>query len=356
MYTSGYRLLLPTPLLEIITALPSWINWLVFLSCIFALIALLLAPKIKTLTMWVLGCLLFWIVQDISHFSPYMYMYCFTLLICMVCSAHQDIGLNALRIMVAGVYFWAGFHKLNITFITHIFPWFIKPIHEFSLEESNSLDLLFGVVVLITPLFEALIGILLLFPRYWKIATIMAFIMLLTILYCLGPFGHQWGRTVWPWNIFLFLLECRLFWKPSHAAYTEKSLFHLRLSQASIVSMALFLFAPILAIYNPGYSYPGFKLYSGNITMGEVVLPSKETLSAAPDYIKDIALPHRIINLIEWCEYEGNMLYPVVSIYKRGAQGICPYLDNPGEATLRITEPSPFYSLHKQVVEMPLCN
>lgn len=158
--------------------------------------------------------MLFCIMMDMLLAQPYIYMYCFTLFVVATGSRHQKSALNALRIMVSGVYFWAGFHKLNATFYASVFPWFFSPVYTFSHADSfGGLDIVMGIIMLGVPLFESMIGVLLLFPKYRKIATAMAFTMLVTVLICLGPFGHNWGIGVWPWNIFLFLLEVRLFLK-----------------------------------------------------------------------------------------------------------------------------------------------
>ena len=120
--------------------------------------------------------------------------------------------------MVGSVYFWTGFHKLNLTFCWKIFPWFIATYYEIPREHS-----LFGalmtVLILSVSVFEATIGVLLLFfSNLRQLATGMALVMLVVVLACLGT--RAWNLIVWPWNICLFVVEVILFYKP--AGVTEK--------------------------------------------------------------------------------------------------------------------------------------
>ncbi len=142
-------------------------------------------------------------------------------------------------------------------------------------------------MVLATPFFESLIGILLLFPKSKGNCNGMAFAMLVTVLYCLGPFGHNWEKDVWPWNIWLFLMELRLFM----VAAGNRG-FSLRVSEMKglpALSVVLFCLAPVTAMFIPWYAYLGFKLYSGNVVTAQVILAPDETLAKAPPFLKKAA-------------------------------------------------------------------
>lgn len=353
LYLPGFRVFLSVPLLDMLHGLPYWVDWTVTIACMMCLISLAVFPRKRALAGGVLFCLAVGVLQDVNRLNPYICMYSFPLITAFFCRDNKDHALDALRIMICGVYFWAGFHKLNATFYNTVFPWFISPIHQFSLQDPGTLDYMFGFGLLITPVFEAMIGILLLFPKYRRVATVMAFIMLVTVLVCLGPLGHNWGKVVWPWNIYLFMMEYLLFWK--FPDKTNAPFFVSRQSYISRVGIALYVIAPVLAIFSPWYSYPGFKLYSGNIVRAEVLLAPEETMSRVPDYIASLRVPDKL-DVGSWSVHElGNMPYPAPYVLRTGAAGLCAYLDEPGQTQLRMIYPSPFYSQDKEYEDMPLC-
>ncbi len=207
----------------------------------------------------------------------------------------------------------------------------------------------------IAPFFEAMIGVLLIFPKWRRVATFMAIIMLITVLFCLGPFGHNWGQIVWPWNVYLFLLEYLLFF--GFAGDNEKPLIFAPLSKPSILSIAVYVVAPVLAIFTHWYAYTGYKLYSANIVTAKIMLASGETLKNTPDYIKKIVKPDNTIDEIELIIAEGiGAPYPVPYVLKSSAKGLCKFLDNPKGAILRINYPPPFYQKKGAYVDSGLCD
>jgi uncharacterized membrane protein YphA (DoxX/SURF4 family) len=349
-YVPGHRIYAPAHMFGFFNALPAYTGWgMLLLNCSF-LICLLVKPASRPAALGALGCALFFVVDDINRLQPYIYMYYFTLV-----AACFGRSLQPLRIMVSGVYFWAGFHKLNYTFFFGVFPWFIQPLHVFTSPPAppNLLDSFFLDAIFITPLFEALIGILLLFPQWRRFATAMAFSMLVVVLYCLGPFGHNWEKDVWPWNVWLFLMEVRLFcWS---ADSRNGRFLLLKMRGRDRLSLLLFYIAPVLAMFTPWYSYMGFKLYSGNTTTAQIILPSDETLAKAPPFLKVISAPDHTFGFSALAEHEHvpYVLYPYA--IKQSAAGLCSYLAKPSKAILRIYSAPPFYAFRSDHEDMPLC-
>jgi hypothetical protein len=290
---------------------------------------------------------------DTSRFIPVPALYIYVFVHNFIRGFFSIGGINALKIMIGSVYFWAGFHKLNMTFFSTIFPWFVEPLYKISYD-SGPIGSFITLIVFSVPIFEASIGILLLFyPEKWKFASIMAFIMLATVMICLGPLGHNWNQSVWPWNIYLFLVEYSLFYKlkgDGQRVLLERNL-------ATILSITLFSFAPALPLVGLGHSYPAFKLYSGNTKYAEVVFSNSETLAALPEGIKKLVMNnHGTLPLVEWTVYESNVAtYPESYVYKKGAKGLCPYLTDKDGAILRIYSPPHFYSLSPTHEDFPLC-
>src|SRR5437868_14749121 len=102
-------------------------------------------------------------------------MYFFTVLWLVFCTSRS---LNDLKIMVGSVYFWGGFHKINATFFLSVFPEFIEPLYLFP-KEPSLLAALIVLVMFLVPVFDSMIGLLLIFsPRQFRLTTGMAFLML----------------------------------------------------------------------------------------------------------------------------------------------------------------------------------
>lgn len=356
LYASAdYRATAMAPLIEGLQTLPHWTSWAVLSVAVVSLLTLMARPLNSIALAVFLSCSIFWVLQDVCRLNPFMCMYNFPLFVALVSKYRSDRALDALRIMVCGVYFWAGFHKLNLSFYDIVFPWFIQPIYKISLKDPGILDHLFTFALIITPLFEAAIGVLLLFPKWRRLATLMAFTMLVTVLFCLGPLGHNWGVVVWPWNIYLFAIEFKLFFATK---YDREERFLLkRVSGITSVAALIYILAPMLAIYTHWYSYPGFKLYSGNIVRAQILLPQDETLKNAPAHTRELIGQERVVDVFKWSGFElGNGIYPSPYALQRASKGLCRFLDKPKEAILRINYPPPFYSLKLEPKEMALCD
>lgn len=353
LYLPGFRIFTPAPLIGPLMAIPVFIDQCIYALCTALLLWLLVKPQTTIPAAGVVICLLFWALQDANRLQPYNYMYGYTFFISILCRNHKPSATDALRLMVSGVYFWAGFHKINMTFFLSIFPWFIEPIHHFSQTKNPSLlELPFVMALIATPFFEASIGILLLFPRRWRLATAMALTMLAVVLICLGPLGHNWAMVVWPWNIYLFLMEWRLFFVSSDSQGSLIS----RINYRNILSVILFMIAPVLAIWIPWYSSQiGFKLYSGNIMSAEIVFAPDETFGKVPGYIQSLIRDHRL-SMNDWTVTElRNAVYPVPYVFETSARGLCPYLDDPKNAILNLYYPPLFYQVHRLQKSEPLC-
>lgn len=333
-FIPGFRhpLLTLVPLYAPLAELPSLIDWGVFFLCIVMLIWLFITPRERLPAFGVSACIVFWGVQDIVRFQPWFHMYGFVTLVAAFCKYPKN-GLNALRIMICGVYFWAGFHKLNMTFFTKIMPWFLAPIY------IPSLDWLFKLATFITPILEASIGIMLLFRKLRCAATIMALIMLIIVFVCLGPFGHDWGKVIPLWNIWLFLIELRLFLSLSFNE--DISLLQFKLPKLSIISTMMFVIAPALALFVPGYARLGFKVFAGNTPTAEIILAPYETLAQRPRLFKGMVKQRNKLSF-------KIPIYHSTYAYQMRSKTIYPYLDYPARAILRIYSPPPFYTTKRE--------
>jgi hypothetical protein len=76
------------------------------------------------------------------------------------------------------------------------FPWLVEPLVTLL---PGSLVELVRPLGIATPFVEVSIAVGLL-TRFRNAAVILALGMHLFILFCIGPFGHDWNTGVWPWH------------------------------------------------------------------------------------------------------------------------------------------------------------
>jgi len=348
-YIPSLRIFELSPVIEILGPIPVWVDWTVLILNIGCLGWLLMKPLQRAPAFAALACTVFWVLQDLLRFQPYTYMYVFTILLVVF---FKSDGIQALKIMVASVYFWAGVHKINATFFLNLLPGLLEPFYKFP-KEPSLFAAFMALAIFTVPLFEAAIGLLLVFfPRQKRLTILMAFIMLVVVLICLGLDGYTWNMIVWPWNIYLFLLLFLLLYGPASAG--EK--LRLRLDTPTVATIALFSIAPALALFGWGHSYPSFKLYSGNTKRAEVIFSQNENMIGLPNNLGQLVGRAQRLPLVDWTAHEfGLVVYPETYVFRRGARGLCPYLIDGQRAKLRIYDQPVFYSIDRTYEDLPLC-
>ena len=348
-YIPSLRIFALSPVIDILRSTPVWADWILLILNIGCLGWLVTKPLQRAPAFGVLVCTVFWVLQDLLRFQPYTYMYFFTIVLAVFFTSRS---MDALKIMVASVYFWGGIHKINATFLFKLFPGFIEPFYTFP-KETSPLGALMALVIFIVPVFEAAIGLLLLFfPRQRRLAVLMAFIMLVVVLTCLGLDDYTWNLIVWPWNIYLFLLALMLFYKPASADDTAR----FRFDTPTLATIALFSITPAFALFGWGHSYPAFKLYSGNTKRAEIIFAQDENITLLPDNLGQLVGRAHTLSLVDWTAHEFELVvYPESYVFRRGSEGLCPYLSDRQHATLRIYDPPFFYRIDTTYQDFPLC-
>lgn len=327
------RIFAPSPIIPLINDLPFWVDWGLLGAVLLATLMLLLEPGKKLPAIVFPVIFIVWILQDSLRWQPFLYMYAFVFLVVFCNHFYQKTDKNRLllpfQVMVIGVYFWAGIGKINPYFREYMFPWFVRPI-------LPNYDLAVYIAYL-APVIEFMIGIFLIIPRLRIYGIGLAFIMLVVVLLCLGPLGHNWGMIVWPWNVFLFAIACACF------LFNERrNLFALEYFKRPLVILAvvLFWFLPLMGQFGYWGALPSFKLYSGDIAMGNVILDKQENIDRLPPDVA-AASTEDGINLIFWNINEFSIAptpsVPGYNMYLTGARGLCPYLEKPENAYL-VTE------------------
>jgi hypothetical protein len=184
---------------------PSAVHLVLFILSLLALCALLLFPVnrillVSVLIIEILSCLL-----DQNRWQPWEYQYIFIMLASVINYKNEKSAVSVIAFIFISVYFFSGSGKINPVFAisTHS-----KIVHSGIFPASNSvaynwveyhIGYAFGVI-------EVLLSIGLLFQPFKKISAIFLILMHLLILAVFGPFGLNYDRIIWPWNIMMMLI------------------------------------------------------------------------------------------------------------------------------------------------------
>lgn len=343
------RVIVPAPIWPAMSALPENINAVLYGAALLICGILLVAPRYCRLGIFLPAIFTYWILQDQLRWQPFVYMYVFSLFALAFTDRKADeSGFDPIRVMIAGVYFWAGAYKINTYFMASIFPWFVEPIFP-----DKQLAMIIGIFV---PFEEAFIGLALLIPRLRIPALLMATVMLVVVLASLGPFGHNWGHIVWPWNVYLYLITFILFFWEKRDFLEKRAL----RSKISAVSAALFVFLPALGGLGYWGMHPSFMLYSGMPPMAVVKLYPRENLGFLPADLsshidKKFEIDLTMLTIKEFHVASTPGWVSDDSLHQQG-KGLCSHLKYPDKSYLIIMGLEHPWSTTVTQKKYPLCN
>lgn len=169
-------------------------HWQALLLCALTA-ALVLRPQHRGFLVATVVYLLLLCLLDLNRLQPWVWLYLLVFV-----TAVQQRRETLLRLLLAAIYFWAGFHKLTPYFAEDNFAWFCesfswsKPLGQYpSLGYS---------IALLEMSFAA--GLLWVKTRRWFRYLVVGFHVV--ILVALSPWGHDWNAVVLPWNLAMAVL------------------------------------------------------------------------------------------------------------------------------------------------------
>ncbi len=165
-----------------------------------------------------------------------------------------------LRWLLAAVYFWGGFNKLNPYFFEDIFPWLCEAserLHFFSDKKWAAVSV---------AVFEMMLAPGLLFQKTRRVFGWLAVAFHLANVLMLSPLGLNWNEVVIPWNLAMAVL---VFWvsgkNDSHFLHTEPSKFTkvLNFRKPDLTILAFAWLAPLLNVFGGWPENLSWKMYAG---------------------------------------------------------------------------------------------
>lgn len=274
---------------------------LTILSLVYSLFSTRLCPLLLTLGTGALSIL---VLLDITRLQPWVFHYvAILLLFSLAVPRHytETRVLDAARIVLAGIYFWSGVQKLNARFFSEIFPWFTEKLWLPFGNTGLSVALFVGLLV---PFIEALFALGFLTKRFRTGALVGAACMLVLVLASIGPTGHNWNSSVWPWNIAIFGTAVTLFWglETTFVAFIIRQ----RHNVLAWVMGFVFWLLPLGNFVGLTDNYLSWSLYSGKVPEA-AILGNQEFLqtispTAADDELRFIRWSMNDLNLVPYPE------------------------------------------------------
>jgi hypothetical protein len=317
-----------TPLIPFLKPIPHPFDYILFGATFLALAGSALTPRLIPIFA---ALALVLAVCDQSRLQPWFYQYVFLLLGVAFASP------NACRLIVAGIYFWSGVQKLNAGFIYTGFPWLLEPILR---HLPHSAQALVHPLSVVAPFIELWIGIALLSRKFRTPAIVLALAMHVFILISLGPWGQNYNRVVWPWNIAMAAAVVILFWNATEPV--KKIMFGEGPFHAAV--LLLFGVAPAFSLFGYWDHYLSSAMYASNENHATIYIDDK-LFDRLPDGIAEyVSVETPDLDSIDIGEWSANELnvppYPEIRIYKNVARKICSYAESPGDVRLSIVSKS----------------
>lgn len=208
----------------------------------------------------IIGCtlLLLLLLQDQLRWQPWVYLYASLLVPFLWRKLKPENHLFYVQILLIGVYFWSGVHKIGPGFNEGTFDRMLGALFFIDDPESRAQFHFLGYLI---PLFEILIAVGFLFRKTRSLACIGALLTHTIILTYL--IVEQHNSVVYPWNVAMVVLVALTFWKSKN--YLSLSALSERSSKVLIGGATVFyLFLPALNFVGLWDNYLSFKLYSGS--------------------------------------------------------------------------------------------
>lgn len=332
------------PLINAFASLP--VHYGIFIDSILSgllvicLAGLIFKPFNKLLIWFIAGVFLLLVLEDITRFQPWFYMYALMLL--SVAFANEKSALFIIRIVLVGTYFWSGIQKFNHAFTVEIFPWLMNPFGLQSFFEQHH-RVAYGI-----SLVEVIGAIGLLFRQSQKHAGILLIGMHLILLYALGPLGNSWNKLIWPWNAALIgILVLTISDKSYNGIVEFKSLYK---SAWFVVVFILTCVMPLFNLFGLWDNDLSCSLYSGNIPRAVFYYDANERNSMPPseENLTNQVIVGRSVKELKidrWALNELNTpVYPEERYYSRIAAYLYRRVTQPASAFFLIYEKEKFSS------------
>jgi len=326
-----------TPIAGVLLPLPSPLDHALLGAFVVLLVSAAALPRSTWPLLGALAAGVILAVWDQSRWQPWFYQYVI-MLIALVPASHagpsdSPRALATCRAIVACTYLWSGLQKLNVSYATLVFPWFVEPVVR---PLPASLTTWLPAAAVLTALLEAAIGVALFVPRARKAAVVAAVATHALVLAMLGPWGHGSNMVVLPWNVVMALLAVLLFWNVAGVTPMPRRLDR----HAALVTLVGVM--PALSFVGLWDSYLSGALYSGNIAEAVIAVSPAAKQRLPPETLQYVMTNRQNVDVLvvgDWSLGElGTPPYPQARVYRALARRVCDLAAAPTEVRLVIFE------------------
>ena len=326
------------PLIEGLPTLSPWATLVFAWALVGSLLAIAVLPRGKWGYATFFACAAMLVVADINRLQPWFYQY---LLMFGAYALSKERIRPLAGFVVAGFYFWSGVQKANLTFATDVFPWLMEPLGP---------NLVAGIKPFwwVFPVVEASLALALTFPRTRRLGIGLAVTMNCVTLALLGPFGHNYNQSVWPWNFWLGVLAVVVFggfkeplWSPLKSSGPWQK----------VVAASLGVVVGILPALDFAGTWDGFlscSYYSGRLQDAWIYV-SRNPWPEPKPYVEQISPTFYRIDVSTWAYTELNAPpYAEVRVYKVVARSL-----EQSDAALLVRDGAPPWRAATSVSQFP---
>ena len=326
-----------TPIAGVLTPLPSPLDHALLGAFVVLLVSAAALPRSTWPLPGALAVAVVLAVGDQSRWQPWFYQYVI-MLVALLPAPHAGASdapraLATCRAIVACTYLWSGLQKLNVTYATLVFPWFVEPVAR---SLPVSLTAWLPAAAVLTALLEAAVGVALFVPRAQKAAVVAAVATHALVLAMLGPWGHASNPVILPWNIVMAAFDVVLFWNATSATPVPRRLDR----HAALVTLVGLM--PALSFVGLWDSYLSGALYSGNIAEAVIAVSPTVKSRLPPEMLRYVVTNRQNVDVLvvgDWSLGElGTPPYPQARIYRALARYVCAYTAASTEVRLVIFE------------------
>lgn len=344
-HSEQWRTFPTAPLFSFLPTIPAPIDSVIWLTLIALLFWALLSPRpTKSLfSFLVLG--ICYSLFDCNRMMPY-YVELFWIVSLMavfpwprerrgaVDAAATRNTLSAVGIVLIGIWFWSGLHKLNITYLMVGFPWLIEPMTNL-LNPKTAATI--NSLAILTPLIESFAAAALLARTTRTLGVILLTLMHVFILLMLGPFGHNFNHSVWSWNIAHIALAWIVFYRSpvtSESLLRSKQLLH-------IVVAAWFLLLPAGAMFGVWPRSLSYSLYTW--AGSTAVIASKDSSTAVfPKELRSLLTTTSegevVLDIQDWAYRDiSSPPFDYTAVYFQAFKKVCDGSEDPEALELQVS-------------------
>jgi len=251
---------------------------------------------------------------DQMRWQPWVYLYVLMLLPLAVDSTKDEATLGYYRLLLSGVYFWSGIHKLNPQFLDGNFQAFLDVVFHYRFRSSSDPLRVIGYGIGGTELF---VGLSLLTGIFRRLALGCAVIMHAAII-AVVALADQFASMLilLPWNLAMILFDFTVF-RVKTSRPSEK--FRDRPRRQQLVfgfAIIVIWLMPALNFLDRWDHYLSFSLFSNKVPRFYVAVEASEA-SKVPAQIREFTASinglsgGEIINVDLWARKElGVPFYP----------------------------------------------